>query len=907
MPNQEDENVTEPATGDVKVVDTISDNDDVDFNDEDIGTEDDSGSSGGSSSNQNKQDDVQTVEGDNGIEQAVPSVEDPETGREVRIDNPAVGTTGEQGDRVRTAELTDGERSEVIVEGPGGSGAEAAAAAPKLAEKRIQERREEIREQQKQQQPSQKRQTQAQQDKQRIDPTKEFTRPSKKEREQIVRELAKNIEKPENLQQIPEPSITAEPIEREESFTFATNRELAQGTDIPGEKFFDRSQPTTTGLEGIGVTNIDPETFTKPAAQGLQTQRDVSEILQSVGVDQQTAKSVGRSIGTGEATIRSATGGIVEAPQQVSRFVENPEEEIERTVEGLEKTETGQVATTPEEAVILAGSDVQERADIRQEVFGGSLALSGVGTAGAGIASGGAVRGVTAPTTRLTRTQPEIETERFQGQFLENRLAASETDVTPEGEIAQGQQFVETGTRGQTRGVIGEESTQGVTEQPLTFIRVEDPEGTRTFAARTTAGFEATQDQTEGLARTQLLEISRDQELQNFEGIRTETQLQDFTVESVSDEIIRGRAGDTQLKDIESALFGESGDQEFRGLARTDVRQRRDEGVTETFSRVEGAAAEDQPTVAEGAFVTEENLEPVGISRRVDADERFGRPFTTRELTEEDLQDLDRISEEVFGEDLETDARRTDTETDTDDTIDRDTGDDQQLMQEQPDRETTEFEEQTLGVGIEQAAQEAAETGVRRNLRREFEPLKSNMFDDVTGSIITGTSISTTDTDQLTGLNQEQRERQETRDRQDQGLELDNIQREEQDQDITEIVGQDQELDQPQQQRTDFEPGRPPQEFDFTPRNRPSGGAGLGFDFRNDQTIKEEAVEPKDAEKGFQRQASIDSIIIGKVQTVSKEEFEELQDQQFTGLESRSILRVENGENNDNLDNQLRF
>lgn len=137
----------------VEVVDTISDNDDVDFNDEDIGEDDDSGSSGGSSggntSNQNKENDVPTVKGDNGIEQAVPSVEDPETGREVRIDNPAVGNTGEQGDRVRTGELTDGKRSEVVVEGPGGSGVEAASAAPNLAKERIKERKENLKEAQK--------------------------------------------------------------------------------------------------------------------------------------------------------------------------------------------------------------------------------------------------------------------------------------------------------------------------------------------------------------------------------------------------------------------------------------------------------------------------------------------------------------------------------------------------------------------------------------------------------------------------------------------------------------------------------------------------------------------------------------------------------------------------------------
>lgn len=134
---------------DVKVVDTIEDNDDVDFNEEDIGEDDSSSSGGGSSSNNDSsgKNDVPTVEGDNGIEQAVPSVEDPETGKEVRIDNPAVGNTGEQGDRVRTGQLTDGRRREVIVEGPGGSGVEAAPAAPKLAEERIKERTQNLKEQ----------------------------------------------------------------------------------------------------------------------------------------------------------------------------------------------------------------------------------------------------------------------------------------------------------------------------------------------------------------------------------------------------------------------------------------------------------------------------------------------------------------------------------------------------------------------------------------------------------------------------------------------------------------------------------------------------------------------------------------------------------------------------------------
>lgn len=851
--------------------------------------------------------DVPTVEGPGGFEQAVASVEDPETGRVVRVDDPAVAPTGEPGDPVRTGELTGGERREVIVEGPGGSGVEAAPGATGLARQRIEERRENLRQQQQQErQVSQRRQRQAEEDRQRIDPNQSFRRPSPERRRNVVERLGENIERPENIPAPVQPSITAERPDREEAFLYSTNREYAQGTNIPGESFFDFSQPTTTGIEGTGVTQLSPEPFPSPAGQGLQTQREVSGFLQDLGVDEQTATNIGRSIGTAEIVGRSATTGIVEAPEQVSRFIEDPEEELERTIQGLERTETAQVATTPEEAIVLGGSDVQERARLRQESFGAELAIGGVTSAGAGVAAGGAVRGVNAPTFRFLRDEPDVTTETFQGQFIEDRLAASETDVTETGEIAQGQQFVEIGTRGQTRGVVGEESTQGITEQPLTFIRTEDPEGTRTFATTTRAGFEATDEATEGIAQADLLEISRDDQLRDIGEMRTESVLQDFRVESVSDEIIRGRAGDTQLRDIESALFGESGGEEFRGLARTDVRQQREEGITETFSRVQGAAREDQPTVAEGTFITEENLEPLGITRRIDADERFGRPFSQRELTEEDLQDLEQISEDLFGQDLEEQAQRTDTETDIDTTPDRetDTGEGQQLMQE-TEREMTEFEEQTLGVGVEQAVREATEQGVQRSIRREFEPLDTNAFDEVTGSIISGTSISTTDTNQLTGFGQEQQERQRTRQRQDQQLDLGETQRQEQDQIINQVLGQDTEQETQQRQRRELDRPRPPRDFDFG-RGRTPGGGGFGFDFGDSDTTQDISRQETDAQRGFQRTASIDAIITGDVQTVSEEEFEELEDEEFTGLESRSILRVENGDENDNdLNRQL--
>lgn len=62
--------------------------------------------------------------------------------------------------------------------------------------------------------------------------------------------------------------------------------------------------------------------------------------------------------------------------------------------------------------------------------------------------------------------------------------------------------------------------------------------------------------------------------------------------------------------------------------------------------------------------------------------------------------------------------------------------------------------------------------------------------------------------------------------------------------------------------------------------------------------------DQEDGDQQFNLTPTLDAVLTGETRTVSEQEFEELQQQTFTGLETREIIRVENGDSND-LNNQL--
>jgi hypothetical protein len=221
------------------------------------------------------------------------------------------------------------------------------------------------------------------------DPLSNEVRPGE---EQALPEI--DTELPPSMQGPQPNTMTAEAPDQ--GFLYSNQREFASGTNIPGETFLDRD----VSYSGLPGTELNPPApaFTSPAGIGLNTAKDTERTLENIGFSDQFSENFGTSVGVTTTLGVGALQGISQLPQDIQEFAEDPEEKISEEIQGFRRANTGQVSSDPDTAAFLAGSSFQERAELSQQALGAGIALGGLGSAGSGLASGGLVRGVNAPT-----------------------------------------------------------------------------------------------------------------------------------------------------------------------------------------------------------------------------------------------------------------------------------------------------------------------------------------------------------------------------------------------------------------------------------------------------------------------------------------------------------------------------
>jgi hypothetical protein len=611
----------------------------------------------------------------------------------------------------------------------------------------------------------------------------EFSEEQRKIQEQINQFQQNNdIKAVPGQRTTPRPNtITAEGIDQPE-YVFSTQREFGSGTNIPGESFLDRGR-SFSGLQGTEIEGsaFANRAFENPGTIGLKTQRDTTDFLQNLGVNQQFSENFGRSVGATTTLGLGTVQGTAELPEDLQELAENPAQKIGSEAKQFSQANRGKIAETPSQAVLLADTSFQEQSRLGQEAVGAGLGLAGAGVTGFGIRSGGAVRGVNAPT--FGSRSPDVEVERLDIENPENRISSFNAKVDREGNIRQDQQFSDpTNTR--TFGIIGEDETVGTSTSGGQIFRVNDPEGERILLTDTDTTFKASDENVEGISRTDIIQIGEDQRVASSpssDEVRVlDSQVEDFEFGTRSDQENVFTGDSQEFLNIETASAGSTGGQQFRGLTQAQVARNTDAGTIETFSTTKpGGIFSDRNrfdndlVTGEGRFL-EESVERPGIRRRFrlgdeneDIDSLTDLP---EERQEELINDLADTGEEIFGGSTRRGDENTDTDTDIEEVdlgedIETDSG---QLLRR--DRESgadidsvNNLDQERLGLGTDRFASEAARKNVRDAVEGEFEGISPGSGLGVsTGGGLGLAGATDADTSDLTGIG--------TSERTDQGL-----------------------------------------------------------------------------------------------------------------------------------------
>jgi len=187
---------------------------------------------------------------------------------------------------------------------------------------------------------------------------------------------------------------------QQEDFVFSTQREFASGTNIPRESFFDR-EVSFSGKPGTGRTQElrqGNQAFNTPTSAGLKAGSDTEEFLLNIGASKRFSENVGKGVSGATALGSSAALGVVKAPEEAAKLVENPGTRPSEIIEESKNIRSGKIADTASQATLLAGTSIQDEARLASKTFDTGIAVSGAGSAGFGVSSGGLVRGVNAPT-----------------------------------------------------------------------------------------------------------------------------------------------------------------------------------------------------------------------------------------------------------------------------------------------------------------------------------------------------------------------------------------------------------------------------------------------------------------------------------------------------------------------------